>query len=173
MNFPIALSKLTRLRPEECLEGTESWGIAKRLTIKSKKLEASFEGIDIFTIRDLKEKEFIYIDVEGFPTSPLDTRSTLGRALYKLTGIFPTCSDERVFFRPRPVASLLDKFETFQRIDLKTIDIKQYSAPMAWELHPKVTGALVRMIPSRVRSVAEVDLSGVRTVVTPDSAALA
>ncbi len=172
MNFPQALSKLTGLRPEECLEGIESWGMAKRLTVKSKKLESSFEGIDIFTIKDINEKEFIYTDMAGFPTSPLDTRSTLGRALYKLIGLFSPSEDERVFFRPRPVASLLDKFESFRRIDLKSIDINQYAAPMAWELHPKVTGALVRMIPSRVRSVAEIDLSGVRTVITPDSAGL-
>lgn len=172
MNLPQALSQITGLRPEECLEGTEAWGLAKRLTVKSKKLESSMAGLDIFTIQDLNGNEFIYTDMAGFPTSPLDTRSTLGRALYKLTGMFPPAEDERVFFRPRPVSSLLDKFETFRRIDLKTIDINQYAKPMSWELHPKIAGVLVRMLPSRVRSLAEVDLSGVRTVVTPDSAGL-
>jgi hypothetical protein len=172
MNFPQALAEVTGLRAEECLEGTEAWGLAKRLTVKSKKHESSIDGLDIFTIQDLNGNEFIYTDIAGFPTTPLDTRSTLGRALYRLVGIFPAVEDERVFFRPRPVSSLLDKFETFRRIDLKTIDIDQYAKPMPWEFHPTVAGVLVRMIPSRVRSLAEVDLSGVRTVITPDCAGL-
>tara|TARA_Y100000310_G_C20675153_1_gene812603 strand:- start:301 stop:828 length:528 start_codon:yes stop_codon:yes gene_type:complete len=171
--FPAALADLTGLRSEECVEGLEVWGHTKRLTIYSKRLVAAADRIMVFLLTDIKKREYIYIDVAGFPTLPLSGASRFGNALYDLADALPQVVDERAFFHPAMVLSLLHKLTSpLRRIDLKAVDITSYGTPTAWERHPEVDGVMMRLIPSRVRSLAEVDLMGVRTVVTPDCVGL-
>jgi len=172
-NFPAALADLTGLRSEECVEGLEVWGHAKQLTVYSKRLVAAVDRIMVFLLTDIDKREYIYIDVAGFPTLPLSGASRFGSALYDLADALPQVVDERAFFHPTMVLSLLLKLTSpLRRVDLKVVDITTYAAPTAWERHPVVDGVMMRLIPSRVRSLAEVDLMGVRTVVTPDCVGL-
>ncbi len=171
MNLPKALSQLTGVRPEVCLEGTESWSAALRMEPASKEILTNVEGIVLTQITMTDGADYIYADIAGFPSLPVADFTVLGSALYRLSSKLPVVDDEIVYFRPRKVGALVKELPyDLKLVDLKTLSLGSYGPPLDWQV--VAAGVVARVIPSQVRNVAVVDFHGVRTVTTPDSVGL-
>lgn len=171
MNLPKALSELTGVKPEVCLEGTESWSAALQMEPASKLILTTSDGVSITELATTNGREYIYADIGGFPCLPVADYSELGRGLYRLASKLPQLDDDVVHFRPRRVVDMVDELpHTLRLIDLKTLSLSGFGPPLEWQL--VVAGVVARIIPSQVHNVAAVDFHGVRVIATPDSVGL-
>ena len=92
----------------------------------------------------------------------------MGEKLWNLVGRMPHSLDDPVYFAPKKTKLLLKNLKRkIRRIDMKLIDVSSYSTSLDWRVVAPEIAA--RLIPSAIRNVVQIEVHGIRMLVTPES----
>ena len=157
------------MRPEETLAGIENWIDVAEMEVVSKSVMVNHDGLEIVEIMTNENDYLIYCDIyPGFSTFPVSTQSLLGEKLWRLVGRMPQVLDDPVYFAPKKTKQLLKNLKRkIRRIDMKLVNISNYSTSLKWRVVAPEIAA--RLIPSAIRNVAQIEVHGIRMLVTPES----
>ena len=169
MNLPVAISKICSMRPEETLIGIENWVDVAEMEVVSKCVMVNHDGLEIVEIVTSENDYLIYCDIfPGFSTFPVSESSIMGEKLWNLVGRMPHSLDDPVYFAPKKTKLLLKNLKRkIRRIDMKLIDVSSYSTSLDWRVVAPEIAA--RLIPSAIRNVVQIEVHGIRMLVTPES----